>query len=245
MLWRAHPWQGLVEGLAEPIAGRSHQLRVEGARSLQHLGLQSPCLFRSILQSKDSLFIACARETFGKEFIGNLADARLLLRSLLAQLLQLRLLNAGDREHQLLPHVGRVLHSLASEFHQLQAILKCEDSGRTQCGVLTKGQPSASLETCYRFLPVRPQLLDAREPSNEHCRLAIPRLLELLLRSRDAELQQVIAKNILGFCAHVLHGRDVLDRGHHLHVLRALARKQQTKREGRRACRDRSNWLRP
>mmetsp|Transcript_111065 Transcript_111065/g.269906 ORF Transcript_111065/g.269906 Transcript_111065/m.269906 type:complete len:425 (-) Transcript_111065:18-1292(-) len=183
---------------------------------------------------RDGGLCACTGEALGEELVGDLADgtAALLLGGVRAEFLQLWLVQACDGEHQLLAQASRLLHGLAAELHQLQAVLEREDARRAECRVLAQGQPCHDLRASNRLLLLPAELLDAGEPCNKHSRLAVGGLLQLGLGALQAELEQVEAEDGLGLREHALHGRVVLEAAHHLHVLRALAREEEANGQG-------------
>mmetsp|Transcript_50136 Transcript_50136/g.113981 ORF Transcript_50136/g.113981 Transcript_50136/m.113981 type:complete len:251 (+) Transcript_50136:88-840(+) len=137
---RLHLRQHLVEGRPELLLGGVHEFRMEAARSLQNLRLQGPSLFSKVLELENGLLCPGARETLWEELVRNLAHSPLALvrLGLLAELLQLGLLDAGHRKHSLLANGGGVLHSLATDVHKLEAILKLKHTSVTERSVLSE-----------------------------------------------------------------------------------------------------------
>mmetsp|Transcript_129210 Transcript_129210/g.401878 ORF Transcript_129210/g.401878 Transcript_129210/m.401878 type:complete len:208 (+) Transcript_129210:665-1288(+) len=86
--------------------------------------------------------------------------------------------------------------------------------------------------------PILFELHQAGHAGDEHGRLAEPRLLELRVRTLEAQLQDVPAQDLLGLGEHGDHLRVVCHVAHHLDVLGALAREEDGDGEKRQACPD-------
>mmetsp|Transcript_74687 Transcript_74687/g.165197 ORF Transcript_74687/g.165197 Transcript_74687/m.165197 type:complete len:583 (+) Transcript_74687:86-1834(+) len=237
---RFHLRQHLVERLPERFLSGLHELRVEATRSLQDLRLQGSGLLCKILQLQDGLLGAGAGEALGEELIGDLANRSLALvrLSLLAELLQLGLLDTSHREHSLLASGSGLLHGNATDVDELQAILEIEHPGVAERSVLSQRKARPDLAARHRLLTLAAKLLHASEAGNEHRGLAKLRLFELGLGARKAEFQDVPTQDRLRLGEHLHDLGDVPHSGKHLHVLRTLAREEETHRNLRRARSD-------
>mmetsp|Transcript_99274 Transcript_99274/g.269798 ORF Transcript_99274/g.269798 Transcript_99274/m.269798 type:complete len:511 (+) Transcript_99274:51-1583(+) len=227
---RLHAREQLVQGLPELLLRRLHQRRVEAARGLENFCLQYASRHGLLLQHLYGLPRAGAREALREELVGDHAHAAwpLRCRRLLAQLRDDVLVEASHRDHALRAERRSLLHRLAAQLHQPQAVLEAEDAGRAQRGVLAQRQAGRHAEGPGHLWPVQLQLLEPSHAGDEHCRLAVAGLLELRVGPVEAQVEDVEPENGLGLLQHLAHGGDVLHRPHHVHVLRALPREEQS-----------------
>mmetsp|Transcript_148570 Transcript_148570/g.370207 ORF Transcript_148570/g.370207 Transcript_148570/m.370207 type:complete len:333 (+) Transcript_148570:3-1001(+) len=231
---RLHLRQRLLQSDLQRRPGRAHQRRVEGARGLQDLRLQGAALVGELLESVDGRRLARAGQALREELVGDLADLASRLRAgVLAELAELLLVDAGDREHGLRRVFCCLRHEFRALLHQLQPCLKVPDARHRERRVLTQRQPGDRPWRRHGFRVTLSEPLCGCQAGDEDRRLRVLGLLQQRLRTLEADLQEVEAEDLPGGGEHLLDLGLLLRCGQHVDILRPLAGEQQSHRRPR------------
>mmetsp|Transcript_22772 Transcript_22772/g.51022 ORF Transcript_22772/g.51022 Transcript_22772/m.51022 type:complete len:224 (-) Transcript_22772:967-1638(-) len=138
--WRRHLVLQVFERLGQLILSRLHQFRVEGAARLDSSGLQGLGRHGPLAKLVDGRLRTCTSEARWEEEVGHLAlwVHRCVGRlRFLAELVDLGPVQARHGTHCLRHQLRSLLHGLATDLHEPQAILEGQDPGRHDGSVLS------------------------------------------------------------------------------------------------------------